>query len=270
MDLMTLDQLAIAAGLDVRGFYERQDGTMFHDIDAVGWRTRMVGGRWGVVVPTFMDQHGWVEEWEVKRFASMAERLKPGMTFVDVGAYDGWQDAIIAGFVGGGENMVLVEPEPTNWPNIRETFRRNGIGDPKRTYMGLIGPGETTSTVNVETWPEGPDYTKLISHTTFRHLDENAHNTAMLRLDSLLMGQKVDAINVDVEGAGLLVLQSAERTLREQHPLLWVSVHGTEIFRHRPIAAQFPPEQGIQAYLEGLGYKGTLLDTGHEEEWEFV
>lgn len=244
---------------------------MFHNIEDVQWRKRTVGKKWDITVPTFMDEHGWLENWEVERFNSMEEKLRKGMVFVDVGAYDGWQDALIARFVGGAENMVLIEPEPTNWGNIKAVFEANGLSAPKQAYAGLIGPPNGFYNIfgSFEAhngWPTGPDYSKLISHTTFRHLDENNHNTCSVPLDDLVT--QCDALNVDVEGAALEVLQSAEDTLRRFHPLIWVSIHGTALFHHRPLA-HFPPEADIPAYLEQFGYKGTVLANDHEQEWFF-
>ncbi len=245
------------------------------DIKDVSWRERIVGGRWPVTVPTFMDKHAHLENWEVERFASMEAHLKPGMCFWDIGSFDGYQDAIISKFVGGTENMVLVEPEPTNWGNIRATFEANGLGAPLAAYLGLVGSSEKYEPpVFYRGWPDGldyynskiVDYTKLIDHTTFRHIDENDDPT--ISLDTLFHRiKRCDALNVDVEGAGLIVLQSGEKFLKEHHPLIWVSIHGRDLFHHRPIAQGFPPEQEISKFLEGLGYTGTFLADDHEQEW---
>jgi FkbM family methyltransferase len=246
----------------------------FINIKDVQWRERMTPGG-AVKVPTFMDVHGTLELWEKERFASMQAHLKPGMCFWDIGAYDGWQDAVISRFVGGAENMVLAEPEPRNWGNIKATFEANGLGVPLATYLGLVGaPEKHSPVVNHKAWPGGVDYydaknvdyTTLIDHTTFRHIDENDDPT--ISLDTLFSSVKrCDAINVDVEGAGMIVLQSGENLLRDQHPLIWVSIHGRDLFHHRPIAQGFPPEQDIPKFLEGLGYTGTFLADDHEQEW---
>lgn len=37
-----------------------------------------------------------------------------------------------------------------------------------------------------------------------------------------------DVIKIDVEGAELLVLRGASRTLTEYHPTLFVEIHGTQ------------------------------------------
>lgn len=242
----------------------------FVGLDGLAWVKKRVAERYEVLVPQFMGVHGWFDTWEKDRFWSMEQHLKPGMIFYDIGAYDGWQDAIISRFVGGAQNMVLVEPEPTNWPNIKATFDANNCGLPKATFQGFIGSNESEkAAVYYNRYPEGVDYSKLISHTTFRHIDENAHDTARTSLDTLASTcGKPDAINIDVEGAGLLVLQSAERTLEMFHPLIWVSIHDNEIFHHRPLA-NFPDEHGVSDYLKRFGYIGTFLANEHEEEWFF-
>lgn len=238
----------------------------FVDLKDISWSKKMVANRYPVLVPSFMDVHAWWSNWEKERFASMEAHLKPGTLFMDIGGYDGWQDAIISQFVGGAENMIIVEPEPTNWPNIRHTFENNGWGVPHATYMGFINTEETgTDEINLHAWPKGPDYTKLISHTTFRHIDENSHNTSSMKLDTLAALAGVPtAINVDVEGAGLIVLQSATWLLKHVHPLIWVSVHGQMT---RETYNQLPSEEGVHEFLESFGYHGTLLANDHEQEW---
>lgn len=240
----------------------------FVNIKDVTWSDKLVGGSWPVKVPSFMDIHGWFPVWEVERFRSMENALRPGKVLYDIGAYDGWQDAILSSFVGA-QNMVLVEPEPTNWPNIRHTWEANTLEAPGATFMGLIGTQETEGTVFFRQYPEGPDYSQLISHTTFRHLDENLHNTACLSLDSLVKktGMIPDAINVDVEGAGLVVLQSGEETLRHYRPLVWVSIHPGLT---RETLGQLPAEEGVHEFMKNLGYREQFLAVDHEEHWLFV
>ena len=68
-------------------------------------------------------------------------------------------------------------------------------------------------------------------------------------------------IKCDVEGAELLVLQSAERALRELRPALLLSVH-----------PQFLPKYGqtpedVRAFLRGHGYRIEVVAVDHEEHW---
>src|SRR3984893_16069278 len=203
----------------------------FEDVATLEFVERLVNGKYPVKVPKFLDHHEWWGNWERERFNSMEELLKPGMVLYDCGAFDGWQDVILSRFVGGGQNMVLIEPVAENWANIRATWDANGVIAPHATYMGLIGTkevgGPEVATLNFGDWPKGPKYSKAISVTKFKHIAEHAGTTPCLRLDSIYDAPlcEPDAINIDVEGAESLVLQSAKRTLEQHSPLVWVSIH---------------------------------------------
>lgn len=241
----------------------------FEDLEGLQFVDKLVNGKYPVRVPAFNDRHDWWSNWEPVRFNSMEQLLRPGMLLYDVGAYDGWGSLIFSRFVGGPENIVLIEPVAENWANIRATWNENHAGIPKATFMGFLGEHDTSGDlmpmVHVGGWPTGPDYLKIISVTKFKLLHEHAANTPCLRLDSLAETVGVpDAINLDVEGAALLVLHGAGEILKEHSPLVWVSIH-PEFMRERfgihPYA--------IHKYMASLGYLAEFLGVDHEEHHLF-
>jgi FkbM family methyltransferase len=243
----------------------------FANLGEVEWARHMFGdGRWEVFVPSWMDNEC-LETWELPRFFSMESYLEPGMLFYEVGAHTGSCDVPISRFVGGAENMVLIEPNPLNWPNTKATLERNGCGVPRYTFQGFVGMNETADAqIYANAYPQGPDYSKLITVCSFRILDEQAfvENTPCLKLDTLVKPCGApDAINIDVEGAAMVVLQSGEETLKKHHPLLWVSVHPSDL---RLTTKLLPPESDVHDYLTKLGYKGTFLGKDHEDHWFYV
>jgi FkbM family methyltransferase len=241
----------------------------FTKLDEAKWSRRMIGGQW-VFVPSFEDPND-LEHWEISTYLSMQSLLKPGMLFYEIGAYTGWCDVPITRFVGGAENMVLVEPNPINWPNIKATLEKNSCGIPRATFMGFAGTDEKfLSPVVHNGYPTEPDYGKLMEVCSFRLLDEqgNKDNTACITLDNLVaLCGAPDAINVDVEGAALIVLQSATQTLRRYRPMIWVSIHPITL---RETTKLLPPEEGVHNYLKQYGYRGTFLGKDHEEHWVYV
>lgn len=236
---------------------------IFVPTEGLKFSRKVVNGRYEVLVPSFMDVHQWWHDWETERFRSMEENLKPGMVLIDVGAFDGWQSVILSRFVGGGKNMVLVEPVTENWANIKATWQANGVDAPRATYVGFIGPEiRNMPTVNNRLWPTPPDYSNLIAVTKFQHLNENADTRPSFPLDILSVTAKPDALNIDVEGAELIVLESAAKTLRERKPLIWLSIH-PEFMRER---YGHQPEQ-VAEFLRSLGYKGEYLGEDHEQHF---
>ena len=72
---------------------------------------------WDVKVPKFLhDYHGWWDYWERERNIHMAAHLKEGMLLYDCGTFDGWLAAVYQQWVGGPENIVLIEPTKEHWP----------------------------------------------------------------------------------------------------------------------------------------------------------
>ena len=74
--------------------------------------------------------------WEFERFESFRKHLRWGDTFYDIGAEHGWISAIIAREFVGAENMVLFEPSPEFWVNIRRIWEYNGLGMPAAFWPG--------------------------------------------------------------------------------------------------------------------------------------
>jgi len=238
---------------------------IFIPTSEVTFSEKLVCGRYPVKVPSFMDVHNWWGEWETERFRSMETLLEPGMLFYDVGSFDGWQSAIISRFVGGGKNMVLIEPVAENWANIKATWEANGIGKPGIAFKGFVGveQGRSGAVVSVNgDWPQGVDYSKLIAVTKFQHINENAE-TPGVPLDVLaFVAGSPKAINIDVEGAELIVLKSAEMVLRICSPIVWISIH-PEFMRDR---YQHEPDE-VHDFMRRLGYEMYLLGIDHEEHW---
>lgn len=203
--------------------------------------------------------------WERARTLDMAARLKPGDVLVDVGAEFGWQSVVYSRMVGP-ENMLLVEPGPYLWPNIRRTWEHNCSVPPLASAQCLLTdePGELpVGSVVVDGFPvcsAGP----LTPDMAYGHVSHGGLPRTSLDALVLDLGVVPDAITIDVEGAELLVLQGAEALLRDAQPVVWVSVHPDLMERDFATTAD-----ALHEYMDSLGYVGDLLATDHEEHWRF-
>lgn len=201
--------------------------------------------------------------WEQTRFHHMRDNLKPGMVLFDVGTEQGWCNLLYASYVGP-ENMVLIEPTPEFWPNIKATWERNYDTPPRACYDGLFGPETDDERTEFTRWPTGVDG-PLIDRNRYQYLHEHDNHVRQLRLDDFVerTGIIPDAITMDVEGAELRVLQGASTTLRKHHPPVWVSVHpdlGLRDYGVRP--AQ------VHSFMANLGYSTRKkLAVDHEQHF---
>lgn len=203
--------------------------------------------------------------WERERIHSMRDHLKPGMVLFDVGTEQGWCNLIYADMVGP-ENMVLIEPTPQFWPNIKATWERNYPNvEPAFCYDGLISDKTNDDVTMAPGWPTcsvGP----LIDRNKYQYIHDHSDGIQEMRLDDLVerSGIVPQALTIDVEGAELLVLQSAHSALQNHHPLVWVSIHPDMMMRDY----KHHPDQ-LHAYMAGFGYTGTHLATDHEQHYFF-
>jgi FkbM family methyltransferase len=237
--------------------------------------TKFIENNWNgkhkVLVPDYGDGRDWWKEWERERTDSMEKHLKPGMLLFEIGGYDGWQDVVLSRFIGGPQNLVIVEPVPENWALIRATFEANGLGAPHAAFMGfcdddwsaILNPG-TAQVVWEDKWPPDVDYSKLIQQTKFKLIHEHKDNTSEITLDVLAAIAGVPhAINIDVEGAELHVLRGAIKTLMAHHPMVWVSIHPKFIaknYGYDPI--------DIFRFMTAHGYpQPEFLAWDHEMHW---
>jgi len=233
-----------------------------------------VGGH-HVMAPDFLVRHHPRADWERERFASMARYLSPGMVLFDVGAEQGYMSAIYSRFVGGGENMVLFEPVPQVWPNIRHTWLRNSITPPRATYCGLVSDHDHVSeyhdfvTGYRDVWPECAYGDMLLDATKFRYETEHAHCTDTIRLDTFVesTGIKPDAITVDVEGFEPLVMEGAKHVLTRYRPLVWLSLHEANNIMNRSMGGDSMLR--AQEFMTSMGYRSEWLATDHEQHWRY-
>lgn len=204
--------------------------------------------------------------WEKERIHSMQKHLKSGDVLFDIGTESGWCNLVYASIVGP-ENMVLIEPTPEFWPNIHALWYKNYSVDPKGCYAGLISDTTTDTRKGDKLNSWGENYLgAIIDRNKYVYIHENTQNIPMIRLDDFVSetGLIPNALNIDVEGAEILVFKGAEQTLINNSLKIFVSIHddlGERDYNTKP-------EQTIK-YLNSLGYQGEFLAKNHEEHWYF-
>lgn len=235
-------------------------------------KQKLVNGRWNIwttdVVADwdggtgdFTAKHGW----EFERFRSLQENLCYGDVFFEIGAEHGWMSAVIGREFVGAENMVLFEPSPEFWTNIRLVWEYNGLNKPLGCYQGFVS-GQTTQGP-LKGWPKaavknGNEHPSMAYRVVGSHTDVPAE----IRIDDYvnLTGHVPAAINIDVEGAEGKVMSGAVKTLRDHKPLVWVSIHPDMMIRDHDTN-----REEFLAFMSDQNYTAEHLATDHEEHWLF-
>lgn len=240
----------------------------------------LMDGRWPLLLPRHRAERAeWTRPpyWEPERLDAMSRTIGPGDLVLDVGAEEGDMGGLYASW---GADVVLVEPNPRVWPNIRAVFDANGLaGRVRGTWVGFCGDRERTAghadwlaehdgrcdTGEGGVWPacaSGP----VIDDHGFLVLPERP-DCPVATVDLLAERYGTPTVvTIDVEGAELTVLRGAEGVLAAR-PTVFVSIHTDLAW----IAATYPGDTGdaVRAFMAARGYEATHLATDHEEHWQF-
>lgn len=226
-------------------------------------RTINENPEWTYWVPTSIANWDAPSHWERERLASMRAHLRPGMVLYDIGVEHGWLSAVYGAWCGY-ENMVLVEPSPEFWPNIKGVWDYNRFPAPLACYQAFAGDTRDGHPVN-EIWPacsDGPE----VDGMAYRYLTEHTSTVQTITMDEIADDvYPPDAITIDIEGAELVALRGALRILAQDRPLVWVSIH--EDLMERNFGHD---HRDLHHFMHAFDYDGEYIHTDHEQHWLFT
>jgi FkbM family methyltransferase len=159
-----------------------------------------------------------VRRYEPEVTAAVRSLLRPGGTFVDVGANIGWFSLLAASIVGPSGSVLAVEPNLRNCELLAASRARNGFNRIDVVAGAASDAGGwlalETDASNGRVIPLGP-----VSART--EPVRCSYAVPAFTLDALLADRgldAVDAVKVDVEGVEARVFAGAERLLAERRP----------------------------------------------------
>lgn len=221
-----------------------------------------INGRWSLKLPKHRAARPeWRTGWETERIGSMFDHIGTGDVVFDVGAEEGDMPGLWAQW---GCLVGMFEPNARVWPNIRAIWDGNDFPKPLFAFPGFAADHDSPEfDYGINGWPECA-YGPVIGDHGFCNLCERP-DIQRVKIDTFArIHRPPDAITIDVEGAELRVLKGARRTLRENRPHVWVSIHP----QFMDDAHGDKPEE-LHAFMAELGYEGRHLATDHEEHWHF-
>ena len=208
---------------------------MFVDASDVGFASHlMLDGIW--------------EPWVTQFVASV---LKPGMTFVDVGANFGYYTLLGADFVGPAGRVIAVEPNARAVGLLSKSLVVNGLT--ATVDLVAAAAGEQTGRARLLV-PEGEPKNARMAAFDDPNVD-HAFDIEVVSLNDLLRSESVDFIKVDVEGAEEAVIAGALNVLRRNKPLVLIEFNP---LRCRQPAAALSTLRGIYGDIAVLSVDGSL------------
>ncbi len=187
---------------------------------------------------------------EPNEFAFLAGVLRAGMTFVDVGANEGYFTLFGARRVGRGGRVLSVEPSSRERAQLESNVRRNRLANVTVVPHALAdAPG--TARLQIANKLHG-------GHNTFgafAYDDASAVAVEEVPLETLdalverLKVERVDVIKIDVEGAELKVLNGGRHVLATFRPVLLIEANDAALRGQDASAA------ALVDLLRGLDYE---------------
>jgi len=187
-------------------------------------------------------------------FADKVRKVRDPV-IVDVGASAG-SFSILPRVTGG--QVVAFEPNPDAYKALVETVRANGLENSVRTFELAVGEASGEAVLRV---PADPHHAAVaaLGNPRYRGFDWRDVPVRVVALDDLAW-DRIDFLKIDTEGAELLVLRGAERTIRTFRPKILIEYQSLN-------TRQFGYEQeAIQEHLVGLGYR-MFQPVGNEDLW---
>ena len=184
--------------------------------------------------------------------AALAPMIKPGETFIDVGANEGLYTLLAAARVGKSGKVIAIEPSPRELNRLRANIARNSF----KSRVAVIDQALS----NEAGWAEFAVANEAHSGQN-AFLDIVARNiainevrpTPLLTLDMIaarLGSRIVDFVKIDVEGAELEVIEGGLSVLEQQRPT-WV----VEVGR-----SDAPSTGAVERLFREAGYKIFVVD----------
>jgi len=229
-----------------------------------------LNGEYKIKIPQHRaDRPQWYtkEGWEKKRLASMYKNLTSADTIYYVGAEEGEMPALCQMW---GAKVVMFEPNPKVWPNIKAIWDANKLSHPAGVFAGFasdttepaIEPMEFSDLMQIgdDGWPKCA-HDEVVGNHGFKELDKEYKHFEQLKLDDYFWRTKIvpTAISIDVEGAEGRVLKGAAQILENFKPKIWLSGHPE--FIHENFGTYL---HELRVWLREFGYKEDLLDYDHE------
>jgi FkbM family methyltransferase len=229
------------------------------EIKGVEMMDTLINGKWHIILPKHRhDRPEWYTEkgWERARLDSIHKNITNEDTMFYVGAEEGDMPALIQMW---GAKMVLFEPNPKVWPNIKAIWDANHLTHPW-CFNGFAANKTTGGAEFKNDFPDSASG-EIIGNHGFKELAYESNYYPCAKIDSIVnvSGLIPSAISCDVEGAEFEVLKGAEQTILKYHPKLWMSIHPEFAFRMFGVY-----QYDIRNWIIDRGYKEQILDYQHE------
>lgn len=162
------------------------------------------------MIRALLDRNELYEQ-EVTHFVEL--NLKPGMTFIDVGANEGWFSMLACSILKGRGKVLSVEPNPRLGPILNRNIERNGFSGVASVTLVALGKSNGSTILFI---PENDGQSSITARTSKAESVE----VPLVTLDHLASGLEVNLIKIDVEGYDDEVLAGGTEVISRCRPIV--------------------------------------------------
>jgi FkbM family methyltransferase len=158
---------------------------------------------------------------------ALAEYLRPGMVFYDLGANVGFFSLLASRLVGAEGHVFSFEPDPILFLRLRQNLEHNGFRQAVAEERAIWNKSATLPFTCADT-SESPD--RALGHVSLvPPQPPNTIQIACVSLDDYCATHPgPNFIRCDVQGAECEVFQGASNILRQWHPVIVCEMHSME------------------------------------------
>jgi FkbM family methyltransferase len=188
--------------------------------------------------------------YEPELAAICTTHLDPNRDAIDVGANAGFYTTLMARQLKGNR-VLAIEPTPNALAKLRANVMRNGIDRQTLVFEGVASDRECMRTLKSVAGKEEYSSVGKLAHPSIANEHFETSNVQSTTIDALVRQYALDPgfIKIDVEGAEHEVLRGAERTLREQRPVVLSELSA------RLLADNGTSASAVVEYMQNLGYR---------------
>lgn len=204
--------------------------------------------------------------WEPQVEAAMGHFLKPGDTFIDVGANIGYFSLLAARLLGPSGSVVAIEASAHTHRQLLQNVQRNGVGSAVRCVNQAAS--DHIGHVTLYSGDAGNNGSASVLRTK-----GTAETTQCAPLTKILTASEMRAakvIKIDVEGAELAVLKGIDSAALREDVAILVEIN-PESYAALPqilpgwSAFEIIPRGGAGRYLKKESYTAVPLLEVHEQ-----
>jgi len=173
------------------------------------------------------DKGIWTGTYETGFSAQLATKVRPDSVTYDIGSWHGFFAGVMA--AQGAAKVHVFEPLPANIERIQQLISLNLD---KQIVLHACAVGNRETEMDLVLMPE-TSMAKL-EESSFQAsvTSDNRLGVRVRTIDTMVFNGEIEPpelIKLDVEGAEMMVLEGAKKTLQMHHPEIFAEIHSTDL-----------------------------------------